>query len=124
MHKRTQEAYIKTAAGGRTNVKIIRNTAAVGADYYIKPYENVVVVINTAGQTYDQVLYLPRIGESVGQKIFIVFVITGNGTNFILDNDDSFHPAWTDLTPDTDADYVVLENTGRGWAILAGSISS
>ena len=109
------------AESSKRNVKVIRNTASNGADYYISAYEDAVFVYNTGSYTQD--LFLPPVGETKGRKLYISFVDAG-GTNKIYDNDDSYYPAWTDLTPDADADDVLLYNPdGRGWVVLFNGIA-
>ena len=110
----------KIAEGNRSNVKIIRNTEANGDAYQIKPYETVVIVYNTG--SYTQALQLPAVAESKGMRLYIAFPDAG-GTNAIADHDDSYYPSWTDLVPDADGDDVLLENTGRGWAVVFNGIA-
>lgn len=117
MNKQYAEA-LATAAKSKDNVKIIRNTAENGADYYIKPYEDTVIVYNSGA--YTQNLFLPRVGESVGMVLSIVIPDFGGGGT-IADNDDSIAD-WSDLTNDADNEYAILFNTGRGWISLASDM--
>ena len=114
MLSRKQVANLQTSIGNRSAVKVIRNTAANGDAYHIKPYETTVVVINSA--SYTQSLYLPYVAETVGQTLTILFPDFGGG-GVIYDNDDSFGN-WSDLTNDADNEYAVLYNDGRGWTVL------
>ena len=86
MQTRQQLVGLQTARSNRKNVKVIRNTAANGADYTIKPYENVVVVYNSG--SYTQNLFLPFVAESVGMHLTILVPDVGGGGT-IADNDDS-----------------------------------
>ena len=107
----------QTAAKEKGNIKIIRNTAANGDDYYIKPYETTVLVYNSG--SYTQNLFLPKIGECVGQIIYVGFPDFGGGGT-LADQDDC--EEWSDLTNDADTEYGVFMNTGRTWATLISDL--
>ncbi len=111
MDKRTQEVYAKTASGNKNSTKIIRNASANGDDYYIKPFENVVIVYNSSSWTQD--LFLPRVSEASGMHLHIVVPAFGGGGT-IADNDDS-QADWSDLTMNADNEYALLYCNGRSW---------
>lgn len=114
MDKRYQQAYAKAAEENKTSTKIIRNVTANGDDYYIKPYENVVVLYNTASYTQD--LFLPRVAEAKGMTLYIVVPDFGGGGT-IYDNADTLAD-WSDLTMNADNEYATLYCTGRQWIVL------
>lgn len=124
MYGRQFDAAMKTAVGNRSNVKVIRKTADGDESYYIKPYENVVVVYNTASGSGNHTLYLPKSGECpAGHRIFMVYP-TANNTNAIKDQSDSAYSGWSDLQPDADNDYAIVENTAKGWVTAVNGIST
>ncbi|KKN73945.1 hypothetical protein LCGC14_0395100 [marine sediment metagenome] len=114
MDKRNQQAYAKAAEENKTSTKIIRNTGSNGDDYYIKPYENVVVVYNSASWTQD--LFLPRVAEAKGMILHIVVPDYGGGGT-IYDNGDTLAD-WSDLNMNADNEYATLRCTGRQWIVL------
>lgn len=114
MDKRTQEASAKTAEGNKNSTKIIRNTAANGDDYYIKPFENVVVLYNSGSYTQD--LFLPRVAEAKGMTLHILVPDFGGGGT-IYDNSDTYGD-WSDLTMNADNEYATLYCTGRQWIVV------
>lgn len=109
---------LQTAMKGNDHVKVINNTASNGDDYYIKPYETVVIVDNDGSYTQD--LYLPYVAESAGMILTIMVPDFGGGGT-IYDNDDS-QSDWSDLTMDADGEYCILFNTGKGWIKIASDM--
>lgn len=119
MDSRQDAANKITASGNKTNVKIIRNVTVNGDDYTIKPYEKVVVVINTA--SYTQNLILPWVGESVGMHLHISIPDFGGGGT-INDHDES-SPAFSTLTYNGDGDFGHFYNNGLGWSVVKDGIT-
>lgn len=105
---------LEVAIQNGANVKIIRNTAANGDDYYIPDYVDLVVIWN--GGSYTQSVYLPPVAGNKGRIISIVVADYGGGGT-IADQDDSL-ATWTDLTNNADSEFAVIFNTGVGWATL------
>ena len=112
-------ASLQVAAGNKANVVYLNNTAANGADRYLKPYETLVFVDNES--SYTQQIYLPPVSESMGVTITIITVDTGGHTT-ISDRNDS-GADWSDLTTDADNEYAVLFNDGQGWKVLVTDIA-
>jgi hypothetical protein len=105
---------LQTAKKSKGDVVFLNNTAANGADYYIKPYESLIFVNNDG--SYTQNIFLPAVGESVGAIITIVVPDFGGGGT-IADQDDSL-AGWTDLTNNADDEFAVVYNDGIGWKTL------
>ena len=105
---------LQGARKGNEHVKVINNTTVAGDDYYIQPFETLILVNNDS--TYTQNLFLPRVGESVGMTLTIIFTDFGGGGT-VADNNDSLN-TWTDLTNDADGEFAVIHNNGLGWVTL------
>ena len=106
---------LQMAMKGNDHVKVITNTASNGDDYYIKPFEISVIVINSGSYTQD--LFLPSVAESKGMLLTINVPDFGGGGT-IYDQNDSNATDWTDLTMNADSEYAILYNTGLGWITL------
>lgn len=109
---------LQTAQKGKDNIVHLNNTEETGDDYYIKPYETEIFVDNDS--TYEQDIFLPFVGESVGMMITIRIVDAGGGGD-ICDQDDSLSD-WSDLSYDADDEYAILYNDGSGWLKIASDM--
>jgi len=113
---RDSASYNQQVAERGEGVTYINNTTGNGDDYYASPNERVIIVDNYS--TYTQNIFLPAVGESIGQTLTISVPDFGGGVA-IADQDDSQGTLWTDLASDADSEWCVLYNTGIGWVTLA-----
>ena len=110
--------HLQTAKKGNEDTLFINNTADNGDTVTIKNFETTVIVNNDGA--YTQSLLLPRVAESVGMLLNIIFVDSGGGGT-VDDHDDS-SPAFAALTNNADSEYAMLYNNGSGWLTLATSM--
>ena len=113
---RDSASYNQQVAERGEGVTYINNTTVAGDDYYASPNERVIIVDNDS--TYTQNIFLPAVGESIGQILTILFPDFGGGGT-VADQDDSQGTLWTDLSNDADNEFCVVYNTGVGWVTIA-----
>lgn len=109
---------VESAIANGQDITVIRNTTANGADYYIGPEENTIVIYNTS--SYTQNVFLPAVGETKGKIVSIIVPDFGGGGT-IADQDDSL-TTWADLTNDADNEFAIVFNTGLGWVTLSSDM--